>query len=326
MSRRALSRGAAAPLRAEPIILEDLTLGYDRHPAVHHLTGRIEPGALLAVVGPNGAGKSTLLKGMVGEIRPLGGQILGGLGRHAHVAYVPQKDGIDMSYPVSVFDLVAMGLWQRRGLFGAFGGRDREAISAALGLVGLSGFERRPVGTLSGGQLQRALFARVSLQDAPVILLDEPFSAIDNATVEDLMALVRGWNAEGRTVVAVLHDLAVVRAHFPQTLLLARQAIGWGPTADTLSPVNMARARAMTEAFDDFAPFCEVDHAGAAHAHGPDSDHGHRHGHSHGHSHDHGHDHDHRHDHAHGHGHTPALGSAQRAADATTAAPPASER
>jgi zinc/manganese transport system ATP-binding protein len=314
MSAPPISRGAGAPLRAEPIILEDLTLGYDRHPAVHHLTGRIEPGALLAVVGPNGAGKSTLLKGMVGEIRPLGGQIRGGLGRHARFAYVPQKDGIDMSYPVSVFDLVAMGLWQRRGLFGAFGGRDREAISAALGHVGLSGFERRPVGTLSGGQLQRALFARVSLQDAPVILLDEPFSAIDNATVEDLMTLVRGWNAEGRTVVAVLHDLAVVRAHFPQTLLLARQAIGWGATAATLSPANMARARAMTEAFDDFAPFCEVDHAGAGHVHGPGDAHERGHGDHHEHGHAHGHPHDHPHDHGHRHGPAQAHGSARERA------------
>jgi zinc/manganese transport system ATP-binding protein len=189
-----------------------------------------------------------------------------------------------------------------------------EAISAALGLVGLSCFERRPVGTLSGGQLQRALFARVSLQDAPVILLDEPFSAIDNATVEDLMTLVRGWNAEGRTVVAVLHDLAVVRAHFPQTLLLARQAIGWGATAATLSPANMARARAMTEAFDDFAPFCEVDHAGAGHVHGPGDAHERGHGDHHEHGHAHGHPHDHPHDHGHRHGPAQAHGSARERA------------
>lgn len=309
--------GAGASLRArirprpEPIIIDDLTLGYDRHPAVHHLSGRIEPGALLAIVGPNGAGKSTLLKGLAGELKPLGGQVSGALpargGGAAQIAYVPQKDGIDLSYPVSVFDLVAMGLWDRRGLFGGYAASDREAISAALSLVGLSGFERRPVGTLSGGQLQRALFARVSLQDAPVILLDEPFSAIDNATVDDLMALVRGWNGEGRTVVAVLHDLAIVRAHFPQTLLMARQAIAWGPTAAALAPHNMARARAMTEAFDDSAPFCEVDHAsppGHDHGHGGHShDHAHDHGHGHTqeHGHDHGHSHAHPHDHAHRH-------------------------
>jgi zinc/manganese transport system ATP-binding protein len=284
--------------RAEPIVLDDLTLGYDRHPAVHHLSGEIEPGALLAVVGPNGAGKSTLLKGLIGEIKPLGGRISGLSRRSRRIAYVPQKDGIDVTYPVSVFDLVAMGLWERRGLFGGFAAKDAGAISSALDLVGLAGFERRPVGTLSGGQLQRALFARVSLQDAPVILLDEPFSAIDNATVDDLMALVRGWNRDGKTVVAVLHDLAVVRAHFPRTLLLARQVIGWGPTQAVLSPVNMARARAMTEAFDDAAPFCEVEHAGAPHG----RDHGHGHGHAHAHAHSEDHGHGHGHDHGHDHG------------------------
>lgn len=277
----------AQPAISDAIVLDDLTLGYDRHPAVHHLSGRIEPSTLLAVVGPNGAGKSTLLKGLIGELKPLGGRINGSLKTRAGVAYVPQKDGIDLSYPVSVFDLVAMGLWQRRGVFGAFAGADTARISAALALVGLSGFERRAVGTLSGGQLQRALFARVSLQDAPVILLDEPFSAIDNATVDDLMALVRAWNAEGRTIVAVLHDLGLVRAHFPQTLLLARQVIAWGQTASVLSPANIVRARAMTEAFDDAAPFCEVDHVAAQPRHGHD--------HHKAHDHEHGRDHSHKH-------------------------------
>ena len=275
---------------AEPIILDDLTLGYDRHPAVHHVSGRIEAGTLLAIVGPNGAGKSTLLKGLIGELKPLGGRISGGVSGKAKIAYVPQKDGIDLSYPVTVFDLVAMGLWERRGLFGGFGSGDTDLVVRSLALVGLTGFERRPVSTLSGGQLQRALFARVRLQDAPVILLDEPFSAIDNATVEDLMKLVRQWSIEGRTVVAVLHDLAVVRAHFPQTLLMARQVIGWGTTAEVLSPGNMARARSMTEAFDDSAPFCDISHAGHDAARAGD--------HPAGHDHPHAHDHDHAHSHA----------------------------
>ncbi len=301
------------PVRAEPIILDDLTLGYDRHPAVHHLTGRIEPGAMLAIVGPNGAGKSTLLKGLIGELRPLGGRISGGAGRRATLAYVPQKDGIDVSYPVSVFDLVAMGLWERRGVFGAFGRRDGGAVSEALGLVGLSGFERRAVGTLSGGQLQRALFARVSLQDAPVILLDEPFSAIDNATMDDLMTLVRRWSEEGRTVVAVLHDLAAVRAHFPQTLLMARHAIGWGRTAEVLTPDNLARARGMTEAFDDEAPFCEANPVGH------DDGHGHHHDH---HDHGPGGHHGHGHDHPHAHGHDGAQGQARKPEPASNAQAP----
>jgi zinc/manganese transport system ATP-binding protein len=285
------------------IVFEDLTLGYDRHPAVHHLSGRIPPGALLAIVGPNGAGKSTLLKGLIGELKPMGGRI-----RHevaagdpsprtsaarTTFAYVPQKDRIDLSYPVSVFDLVAMGLWEQRGLFGGFGRRDDKRVGDALRRVGLNGFERRAVGTLSGGQLQRALFARVSLQDAPFILLDEPFSAIDNPTIADLMVVVRAWSAEGRTVIAVLHDFALVRAHFPEALLLAREAIAWGPTETALSPRHLDRARAMTEAFDDTAPFCEAG-GGHAHSHGAGAEHDHDHApHA---PHDHAHHH-HAHDH-----------------------------
>lgn len=276
--------------RASDIELHDLTLGYDRHPAVHHLSGRIAAGSMLAVVGPNGGGKSTLLRGLVGELRPIGGRISGLAG--AVVAYVPQQDRIDRSYPVTVFDLVAMGLWDRRGLFGGFGRRDDAAVAAALARVGLAGFERRPIGTLSGGQLQRALFARVTLQDAGVILLDEPFSAIDSGTVEDLMHVVHGWRSEGRTVVAVLHDLPLVRAHFPEALLLARSRIAWGPVAEALTEASLAAARGMREAFDDQAPLCEAPPASAPGgiARGIAHGHGGRHHHHAGHDHA---DHDH---------------------------------
>ena len=128
----------------------------------------------------------------------------------------------------------------------------RDAIAA----VGLSGFERRPIGALSGGQTQRLLFARLMLQDAPVILLDEPFSAIDERTVTDLLALIARWHGEGRTVVAVLHDFEMVRAHFPTCLLLAREKIASGPTGETLSNDNLARARRMSEAFNEDAAAC----------------------------------------------------------------------
>jgi zinc/manganese transport system ATP-binding protein len=258
----------------DTIELRDVTLGYDRHPAVHHLSGSIAPGTRLAVVGPNGAGKSTLLKGLIGELKPLAGRIVSADLSRRRLAYVPQKDGIDLTYPVSVFDLVAMGLWRRKGLFGGFGRRDDAAVSAALARVGLGGFERRAVGTLSGGQLQRALFARVTLQDAPVILLDEPFSAIDTGTIDDLMTVVNGWTAEGRTVVAVLHDLQVVRAHFPQALLLSRRLIAWGATAQVLTDRHLAEARGLVEAFDDAAPTCAV---AGAHGHAHEHDHGHHH-------------------------------------------------
>ena len=147
---------------SEPAIcFKNVTLGYDRHPAVHHLNGDVERGALLAICGPNGAGKSTLLKGIADLLPPLSGTIiLPGL-KPREVAYLPQAAEIDKSFPIDVFDLVAMGLWRRRGSFGRMTKSDTAAVSAAITAVGLDGFESRQIATLSGGQLQRMLFARL---------------------------------------------------------------------------------------------------------------------------------------------------------------------
>jgi zinc/manganese transport system ATP-binding protein len=237
----------------------DVTLGYDRHPAVHHLDGEVTTGALVAVVGPNGAGKSTLFRGLAGILKPLAGSIsLGGLD-HRDIAYLPQTVDIDRSFPISVFDFVGTGLWRTTGFFGGMGKAERDRIAQALAAVGLNGFENRPIGTLSGGQMQRLLFSRVLLQDARLIVLDEPFNAIDAKTSADLLALVKRWHSERRTVLAALHDMELVRAHFPETLLLARGKVAWGPTAQVLTAENLAEARRMCEAFDDSAAACAAD-------------------------------------------------------------------
>jgi zinc/manganese transport system ATP-binding protein len=237
----------------------DITLGYDRHPAVHHLSGAVAGGALLAVVGPNGAGKSTLFRGLVGILKPLSGSIsLDGLDAR-DIAYLPQIAEIDRSFPITVFDFVGSGLWRSTGFFGGIGEAHRKRIDKALAAIGLTGFENRTIGTLSGGQLQRLLFARLMLQDARLIVLDEPFNAIDERTSADLLALVKHWHAEGRTVIAALHDIELVRAHFPDTLLLAREPVAWGATAQVLSAENLSTARRMCEAFDDSAGACVID-------------------------------------------------------------------
>ena len=279
------------------IRLDNLTLGYDRHPAVHHLSGEIPAGALVAVVGPNGAGKSTLLKGLAGELRPIGGRIVLSELPPGGLAYMPQRSEIDHSFPISVFEVVAMGLWHEIGAFGGLSLSQRERVRAALAAVGMSGFESRPIGSLSGGQLQRARFARLMLQDAPLILLDEPFAAIDSRTVDDLVALILGWHAEGRTILTVVHDLEQVRRHFPTALLLSREPVAFGPTAQVLTPELLARARRLSEAFDEDAPECHIEDvsalapvAGTAHSHGDAHAHGVAHTHHHG-----AHAHDHRH-------------------------------
>jgi zinc/manganese transport system ATP-binding protein len=244
---------------APQLTFQNVTLGYDRHPAVHHLSGEVASGALLAVMGPNGAGKSTLLRGIAGILKPLSGSISLGSIDTLDIAYLPQTAEIDRSFPVSVFDFVGTGLWRRVGFFGGIGKEQGNQIESALGAVGLTGFENRPIGTLSGGQMQRLLFARVMLQDARLIVLDEPFNAIDAKTCADLLALVKRWHAEGRTVLAALHDLEMVRAHFPDTLLLARGPVAWGPTAHVLTADNLLVAMRMCEAFDDAAAACAVD-------------------------------------------------------------------
>src|SRR4051812_45980085 len=234
----------------------DLTLGYDRHPAVHHLDGAVEAGALVAVVGPNGAGKSTLFKGIVGVLKPFAGRIERAGLNPQDIAYLPQVAEIDRSFPINVYDMVAMGLWRRAGLFGGIDRKARAEVERALAAVGLTGFEDRAIATLSGGQMQRMLFARLLLQDARLIVLEEPFNAVDAKTSADLFDLVRRWHGEQRTVLTALHDIDFVRANFPETLLLAREPVAWGATKEVLTSENLLAARRMCEAFDHQAEPC----------------------------------------------------------------------
>ncbi len=238
------------------ICFDDVTLGYNRHPAVHHVTGDVGRGELLALVGPNGAGKSTLLKGIMGELPPLGGAIdLFGLTR-SDIAYLPQQIDIDRSFPISVFDCVSLGLWREIGIWRGVNGRRKRAVEAALASLGLLDLAERVIGTLSGGQFQRVLFARLLLQDASLMLLDEPFRAVDAHTVSDLLGLIETWHEQGRTVIAALHDIEQVRAHFPNTLLLAREVVAFGPTRTALTAANLARAGELSAAFDAEAEIC----------------------------------------------------------------------
>lgn len=253
------------------ITLSDVIVTYDRVPAVHHVTGTFRAGTLTALAGPNGAGKSTLLKAVMGLLEPGDGRIdRGGLAR-GQFAYLPQLPDIDRSFPLSVEQTVMFGAWPRTGAFRALDRSEHERAGRAIAAVGLSGYAGAAIAGLSVGQWQRVLFARLIMQDAAVILLDEPFSAVDERTTADLMALVHAWHAEGRTVIAVLHDVAFIRRHFPQTVLVARELVSWGPTDEALEPHHLEEARRMTDRW----------------AQNP-STHAHHHGHDHGHDHGHG--------------------------------------
>lgn len=240
------------------IRLQDVTVTYDRHPAVHHLSGEFAAGSLTAIAGPNGAGKSTLVKTLMGELKPAEGSIdLGGLAAR-DLGYLPQAAEIDRQFPLNVAETIILGAWRRIGPFGRVTPQLAEEARRALSAVGLEGFERRPIRALSAGQFQRVLFARLLLQDARVIVLDEPFTAIDARTTQDLLEVVLRWHGEGRTIIAVLHDFDQVRTHFPDTLLIARELVAWGPTGTSLSSANLLRARAMAETWDEDAGVCDA--------------------------------------------------------------------
>jgi zinc/manganese transport system ATP-binding protein len=215
------------------VLLCDVTVRYGRCVALDAVSGEFVSGSLTAVVGANGTGKSTLLAAIAGVVRLARGVVV--CAARQRLAYLPQIASIDRDYPLTVSELITLGGWQEFGAFRSPGTALRERAAVVADTVGLAGRLRRPIGEISVGELQRALFARLILQDAAVILLDEPFAAVDAQTVAVLLDQVMRWHQEGRTVIAVLHDLDLVQAHFPSTLVLARRCVAWGKTQVALS-------------------------------------------------------------------------------------------
>lgn len=231
------------------ITLKDLTLAYDREPAVHHLNGAFASGELVAIAGPNGAGKSTLLKAIAGILTIHEGTIEFHETTRNDIAYLPQIAEIERDFPINVLQMVVSGFWKKSGGFGKITNEMREKALKALSIVGLKGFEKRSLDSLSSGQFQRALFARVIVQDAKIILLDEPFTAIDANTTTALLKLIKNWHKEGRTVIAVLNDFEQIKAHFTDCLLMAREAIAWGKPHEVLKPENLLNTRFFREVY-----------------------------------------------------------------------------
>jgi zinc/manganese transport system ATP-binding protein len=237
----------------------NITSGYDRHPAIHHISGEFKDGSLTAIIGPNGSGKSTLLKTIAGFIKPMSGELSFSDPNKKHIGYLPQIAEIDRSFPLSVYDVVMMGYWPSNGVFSGISTTQRQQALAALENVGMGAFAHRSIGALSSGQFQRVLFARLMLQNADILLLDEPFSAIDARTAHDLLHLVEAWNKQGKTILCVLHDMDQVKHHFPETLILAREVIAWGPTVSMLNDKHLGAAQERAEHWHDHADACHRD-------------------------------------------------------------------
>ena len=221
--------------------LNNLTIAYNRQPAVHHASGSFASGELAAITGANGAGKSTLLKAIAGILPVFEGGIEFGSITRNDMAYMPQAADMQRDFPINILQMVCSGFWQQSGDFGKISKEQRNKAMQALSDVGLNGFEQRNLDSISAGQFQRALFARIIVQNAKLILLDEPFTAIDASTTTALLTIIGQWHKEGRTVICVLHDFDQITQHFTNCLLLAREIIAWGTPHEVLKPENLLR-------------------------------------------------------------------------------------
>ncbi len=195
-----------------------LQWGAGRHPLTPPLDLQLAVGSLTAVIGSNGSGKSSLLKVLAGLGRPLAGRVDMGVPRMGGVAYLPQQQHVDRQFPIRLAELVAAGFWRSR-----LGRSERQArMRQTLKDWGLLELQTQGLHALSGGELQRALLARLSLTDAQVLLLDEPEAALDDVGLDLLWQHIERWQREGRTLVLVSHNLAGLSQHNCDGLLIAR--------------------------------------------------------------------------------------------------------
>ncbi|MGX9522559.1 metal ABC transporter ATP-binding protein [Vibrio mediterranei] len=216
---------------ADVIELQQVKVGYKNKPIFPTLTGTFKLGSLTAIMGDNGVGKTTLLKTLMHTITPLAGDIIFHGDSSKSIAWLPQHSDVDRQFPMTVFDTVAMGAVNHTSLFKSLSKSDNLRIQDAIAKVGVTDLIHRSINTLSGGQFQRMLFARMLVQDADILIMDEPFVGIDTATQQQLLFLIKTLHHQGKTIIAVLHDANIVHQHFPSLLHISQQNIYWGKTA-----------------------------------------------------------------------------------------------
>jgi len=235
----------AAPDPSSPLAVRGLTVSYGEKPALFSVDATFPAQTMSAIVGPNGAGKSTLMKAALGLIPVVSGQV-SVFGRPVaaardRIAYVPQRASVDWDFPTTVIDVVLMGRYRKLGLFGRVTRAERVLATDALARVGMEGFATRQIGQLSGGQQQRVFLARALAQEADLYLLDEPFAGVDAATERAIIEVLKGLKAEGRSVIAVHHDLSTVADYFDHVFLVNVRAMAEGPVATTFTPEALAQ-------------------------------------------------------------------------------------
>ena len=217
------------------ITLHNLTVGYQGKPLIKPISGQFESGSLTAIMGANGTGKSTLLKTLCGLLPPIAGDLALSRPRKKLLSWLPQQSDIDRTFPITVSDVVAMGCWPHKGILSSIKRDDMAKIANAMEHVGIIDLANYTINQLSGGQFQRMLFARLLVQDSPVMMMDEPFTGIDSQTQETLLNLICELHQQGKTIITVLHNPSIVESYFPQTLLINEQCSHWGNTQDVLN-------------------------------------------------------------------------------------------
>lgn len=235
--------------------ISNLTVTYKKFPVVHHLSVAFPKGESSAIIGPNGAGKSTLLKAVMGLVPFSEGEIVKSAG--CKVSYLSQISEIRRDLPLTLFELVSAGALDQMGLLGCLSKEAYARVEAALAFVGLEHFGDRSIDSLSGGQFQKALFARIVVEEADLILLDEPFNAMDARTTQELCGLIAKWEALGKTVITVLHDLTLAKQYFSNTLILAREKIAFGRSSEVINDQNLLKAESVSLGWESDA-WCEV--------------------------------------------------------------------
>lgn len=226
-----------------PLSIDDLTVAYDGKPVLWNVDLDVPRGSLTGVVGPNGAGKSTLIKAVLGLVPVVSGQvqIFGKPYRSSRqrVGYVPQRESVDWDFPISAVDVVTMGLYGRLGWLRPVRRAHKKKALEALDRVGLADFADRQISRLSGGQQQRVFLARALVQDADLYLMDEPFAAVDAATEQAIVNILKDLRSRGKTALVVHHDLQTVVDYFDRVILINQRIVAHGPTESTFTPDNL---------------------------------------------------------------------------------------
>lgn len=228
------------------LAIRSMTVSYGQKPAVFSVDMTVPRGSMTAIIGPNGAGKSTLLKAALGVIKPLAGSATvfdqPVENARARIAYVPQRASVDWDFPTRVLDVVLMGLYRELGLLGRLGGTHKTRAMECLERVDMQDFAKRQIGQLSGGQQQRVFLARALAQNADLYFLDEPFSGVDAATEKAIINVLQGLRADGKTVVAVHHDLSTVPDYFDRVFLINTTRVAEGTVEEAFTPQTLQEA------------------------------------------------------------------------------------